>query len=214
MLSIEIFCYNNFAENTFVLHNGQDCLIIDPGCIRKDEVSDLIGFIENNHLTPIAIVNTHCHIDHVLGVAKIKNHFNIPFFISKNELQILRSVKLTAPLYGYPDFIEPVPDGFLNEGQTVNLGNQLWHVINVPGHSPGHIALFNRRELKCFSGDVLFNRSIGRTDLPGGDYDTLVRSIRSQLFTLPEETIIYPGHGPVTTVKDEKRYNPFVGENV
>jgi len=214
MLSIEIFCYNDFAENTFVVHDSQECIIVDPGCIKKQEVNELIRFIENNHLKPISIINTHCHIDHVLGVEKIKNYFNIPFYIAKEELPVLQSVKLYASVYGYPDFIEPVPDGFLKEGATIFLGNQIWQVIHVPGHSPGHIALFNKSGLKCISGDVLFNQSIGRTDLPGGNYETLIKSIRNKIFTLPEDTIIYPGHGPETSVNHEKRFNPFFSENV
>ena len=211
---IKIFCFNDFRENTFVIVDEEECIIIDPGCYSKEEVEDLIHYIESQNLRPKSIINTHCHIDHVLGVEKIKNHFQIPFIIREKELPALTSVKLYTPLYGYPGFAEPVPDDFIDEQDTVSLENQYWQILDVPGHSPGHIALYNREASVCISGDVLFNRSIGRTDLPGGDYETLINSIKTKIFTLPENTKIYPGHGPETTVGEEKKYNPFCGENV
>ena len=211
---IKIFCFNDFRENTFVIVDEEECIIIDPGCYSKEEVEDLIHYIESQNLRPKSIINTHCHIDHVLGVEKIKNHFQIPFIIREKELPALTSVKLYAPLYGYPGFAEPVPDDFIDEQDTVSLENQYWQILDVPGHSPGHIALYNREASVCISGDVLFNRSIGRTDLTGGDYETLIKSIKTKIFTLPENTKIFPGHGPETTVGEEKKYNPFCGENV
>ncbi len=211
---IKIFCFNDFGENTFVIEEAGECIIIDPGCYSREEVEELIGYIDSQNLRLKSIINTHCHIDHVLGVEKIKNHFAIPYIIREKELPALRSVKLYASLYGYPDFIEPVPDYFIDEQKTVNLGKQIWEILDVPGHSPGHIALYNREASICISGDVLFKRSIGRTDLPGGDYETLIESIKTKLFTLPENTRIFPGHGPETTIGDEKKYNPFCGENI
>lgn len=211
---IKIFCFNDFGENTFVIVDEEECIIIDPGCYSKEEVEVLIHYIESQNLRPKSIINTHCHIDHVLGVEKIKNHFQIPFMIREKELPALTSVKLYAPLYGYPGFVEPVPDDFIDEQETVSVGNQRWQIFDVPGHSPGHIALYNREASICISGDVLFNRSIGRTDLPGGDHETLIKSIKTKIFTLPENTKIFPGHGPETTVGEEKKYNPFCGENV
>ncbi len=213
MPSIKIFCFNDFAENTFVIHDQQECIIIDPGCYTAAEVEELIQYIEENQLHPVGILNSHCHIDHVLGVDKLKNHFQIPFTIGKNELPALKSVKLYASLYGYTGFVEPIADRFIDGSQNIKVGNQIWEILDVPGHSPGHIALFNRDALICISGDVLFKRSIGRTDLPGGDYDTLIKSIKTKIFTLPGKTKILPGHGPETTVMEEKKYNPFCGEN-
>lgn len=214
MSPIKIFCFNDFAENAFVIHDQKECIIIDPGCYTSAERDELIHYIEDQNLHPNCILNTHCHIDHVLGVDKIKNHFQIPFIIGKNELPVLNSVKLTASLYGYPDFVEPVPDRFIEENQTIKVGKLIWEVFDVPGHSPGHIALFNREMLICISGDVLFNRSIGRTDLPGGHHEALIKSIKTKIFTLPEKTIVYPGHGPETTVMEEMKYNPFCGVKV
>jgi glyoxylase-like metal-dependent hydrolase (beta-lactamase superfamily II) len=213
MLTVKIFCFNEFSENTLVIHDGKECIFVDPGCYEPYEVNELITYVENHNLTPISIVNTHCHIDHVLGVDKIKNHFQIQFIIGRNELSVLKSQKVLAPLYGYNGFSEPMADGFMTEGDIIRLGSQKWEVLDVPGHSPGHIAILNRKEGLCISGDVLFNQSIGRTDLPGGDYDTLINSIKSKLFILPEETKIIPGHGPETTVRQEKKYNPFCGES-
>lgn len=214
MAFIKIFCFNDFAENTLVIEDEGECIIVDPGCYLKKEVEALITFIEGQNLRPKSIVNTHCHIDHVLGVDIIKTHFQVPFLIRETDLPTLKSVKLYASLYGYPDFTEPAPDDFLDEKQTLNVGKQTWEALDVPGHSPGHIALLNREEAVCIAGDVLFHRSIGRTDLPGGDYETLIRSIKTKLFTLPVNTRIYPGHGLETTVGEEIKFNPFCGENV
>jgi glyoxylase-like metal-dependent hydrolase (beta-lactamase superfamily II) len=214
MLTIKLFCFNDFSENTLIIQNQPDCMIVDPGCYQSGEVEELIGYLTENKLRPVCIVNTHCHVDHVLGVDKIKNHYHIPFIIGKNETAVLKSVKLFAPVYGFTGYVEPEPDRLIGEGEILTLGSQRWEVLEVPGHSPGHIALLNREEFICISGDVLFNQSIGRTDLPGGNYDTLIDSIRNKLFTLPDETRIIPGHGPETTVRDEKKFNPFCGENV
>ena len=213
MLSIKIFCFNEFSENTLVIHDQRDCIIIDPGCYEQAEVNELINYISENNLIPIYVVNTHCHVDHVLGVEKIKNYFQIPFLIGRYELPTLKSVKLYAPLYGYPGYVEPVADRLVDEGEIIQLGMQNWEVLEVPGHSPGHIALLNREEKVCISGDVLFNQSIGRTDLPGGDFSVLIDSIKSKIFTLPGETKVIPGHGSETTVSRERKYNPFFSEN-
>lgn len=214
MLVIKKFTFNEFSENTFIIHEGQQCIIIDPGCYRDLEVNQLAAYIRDNHLKPQAIWNTHCHIDHILGVDKVRSLYDIPFLIGRLEVEVLRSMNLFATYYGYAGFTVPEPDGFIEAGRNLVSGNVSWEVLDVPGHSPGHIALFNREELICISGDVLFYRSIGRSDLPGGNHDQLIRSIRSKLFTLPEETRVLPGHGQETTVGDEKHYNPFCGEIV
>ena len=144
---------------------------------------------------------------------KLKDDYNIPFYFGKNDLQTLKSGKLIAPVYGFNQFREPEYDGFLSEGEEVILGNSTLKILDVPGHSPGHIALYEEDSKICIAGDVLFKNSIGRTDLPGGDFDTLISSIRNKLFTLPDDVIVYPGHGPETSIAEEKRYNPFCGDN-
>ncbi len=213
MVTVKTFCFNDFAENTFVVHDDNECAIIDPGCYSREEHVELINYIEAGKLNPRFIINTHCHIDHVLGVEGLKNHFNIPFYIGEHEKQILESVKLYAQAYGFPHLREPSPEGLLKEGQTVTFAGRDWKILFLPGHSPGHIGLYNAEESCCFSGDVLFQRSIGRTDLPGGNFDTLLQSIKSELFILPENTVVFPGHGPATTIEKEKLYNPFCGSN-
>jgi len=214
MVSIKVFCFNAFSENTFIIENDSKCIIVDPGCYEADEYETLKRYISEKGLSPQSIINTHCHIDHVLGVDQLKDYYNIPFYIGKNELQVLRSAKLSAPIFGFNQFREAEHDGFLSEGEEVKLGNISLKILDVPGHSPGHIALYDDDSKICIAGDVLFLNSIGRTDLPGGDYDTLINSIREKLFVLPEEVVVYPGHGPETTISHEKRHNPFCGINV
>jgi glyoxylase-like metal-dependent hydrolase (beta-lactamase superfamily II) len=186
-------------------------MIIDPGCYESYEFDALKKYISEKDLKPKSIINTHCHIDHILGVDHLKDHYKIPFYISKKELPVLQSATLMAPVYGFLQFKEPSPDGFLEDGENVVLGETSWQILDVPGHSPGHIALYNANHKICLAGDVLFQHSIGRTDLPGGDHETLMRSIKNKLFKLPDDVVIYPGHGPETTIDEEKQHNPFCG---
>lgn len=213
MVSVEVFCFNAFAENTFIIEEGRDCLIVDPGCYDQDEYQALVNHIQENDLKPSKIINTHCHIDHILGVDQLKEYYGIPFYIHKNDQSLLESSKVIAPVYGFQSYREPEVDGFLEEGEEVLVGSSVWRVIEVPGHAPGHIALYNDENRIVIAGDVLFQNSIGRTDLPGGNYDTLLHSIRNKLFTLPDDVIVYPGHGPETTIGYEKQHNPFCGQN-
>ena len=214
MVSVKVFCFNTFSENTFLIHDSCNCIIVDPGCYDRNEYDELKNYISENGLKPESIINTHCHIDHVLGVDQLKDYYKIPFYIGREELQVLQSAKIIAPAYGFNHFREPIPDGFLNEGNKITLGRSNWEVLDVPGHSPGHLALYEEECKTCLSGDVLFLHSIGRTDLPGGDFDTLISSIREKLFVLPDDVIVYPGHGPETTVGEERLRNPFCGINI
>ncbi|MDL5050928.1 MBL fold metallo-hydrolase [Oscillatoria amoena NRMC-F 0135] len=210
MLHIKSFTFNPFAENSFVMHDEtKEGIIIDPGCCNRDEENLLAGYIKENSLTVTTLINTHCHIDHVLGNNFVKSTYNVPFLIHKHEEPVLKAVKAYAPNYGFPQYKEVLPDGFLAEGDLISVGNYSLNILFVPGHSPGHIALYNQRTNTLISGDVLFENSIGRTDLPGGDYDTLIESIHNKLFTLPDDVTVYCGHGPATTIGYEKRTNPF-----
>ena len=213
MVSVRVFCFNAFSENTFLIESNSQCIIVDPGCYESYEQQELINYISENNLTPLSIINTHCHIDHILGVEYLKHHYNIPFEIGKNELPVLRSTKLMAQVYGFEGYKEPGYDRLLTEGEEITVGDSSWKVLDVPGHSPGHIALYEENNKLCLAGDVLFLNSIGRTDLPGGDYDTLINSIRNKLFEFPDDVVIYPGHGPETTIGEEKINNPFCGLN-
>ncbi len=214
MLEIKQFCFNPFQENTYLLSDtSKETLIIDPGCISDSEFNELYDEITESGLKPVAIINTHCHVDHVLGNKRIKEFYKIPLFIHEMDQFILKSVKTYAPTYGINNFEETEADGFVNEGANYTFGDTELQILHVPGHSPGHIALYHPESAICIAGDVLFNGSIGRADLPGGDFDTLIHSIRTKLFTLPDVVKVYPGHGPYTTIGHEKLTNPFCGIN-
>jgi hydroxyacylglutathione hydrolase len=209
MLTIKTFAFNPFQENTYVVSSGSEAVVIDPGNSNKNETIQLDEYIASQNLTIKYLLNTHCHIDHVLGNYHVKEKYKIPFMIHANDLPVLRAVKAYAPNYGFPMYTECLPDSFLKEGDEVNFGDTKGKVLFVPGHAPGHIAFYFEREKKLMAGDVLFQSSIGRTDLPGGDFDTLIDSIHQKLFTLPDDVTVYPGHGPTTTTGVEKVSNPF-----
>lgn len=210
MLQIKHFEFNPFQENTYVLYDDtRACVIIDPGCSNKQEEEELKKFITNNNLSVTQLINTHCHIDHVLGNAFVKRTFGVKLFIHKIEEPLLRAVKTYAPNYGFFEYQEAEPDGFINEDDVLQVGNETLKILFVPGHSPGHVTLYHQQSQSLIGGDVLFYNSIGRTDLPGGDYDTLINSIHQKIFILPDEVTVYCGHGPVTKIGYEKRTNPF-----
>jgi hydroxyacylglutathione hydrolase len=210
MLQVKKFTFNPFMENTFVLSDEtKECVIIDPGCVDKNEENQLAEYIEHAELTVKSLINTHCHIDHILGNAFIKRKYNVLLSIHPLEVPVLKAVKTYAPNYGFYQYQDSSPDAFLNEGNHVSIGKQLLYVLFVPGHSPGHIALYHAESKTLIGGDVLFENSIGRTDLPGGNFDTLIDSIHQKFFTLPEDVTVYCGHGNETTIGVEKRTNPF-----
>ncbi|MBX2967461.1 MAG: MBL fold metallo-hydrolase [Cyclobacteriaceae bacterium] len=210
MLQIKHFEFNPFQENTYILYDETgECIVFDPGCSTKQEEQHLHTFIIDNKLSVKKLVNTHCHIDHVLGNAFVKRTFGVELFIHPLEEPLLRAVKTYASNYGFPHYEETLPDKFLTENDTLTFGNQNLKILFVPGHSPGHLAFYDEETLSLIGGDVLFYNSIGRTDLPGGDYDTLINSIHQKIFGLPDEVTVYCGHGPVTKIGYEKRTNPF-----
>jgi hydroxyacylglutathione hydrolase len=215
MIQIKIFTFNPFSENTYLVFDETgEGVVIDPGCYEKSEKDTLAQFIENNNLKIKYLLNTHCHIDHVLGNEFVKERYKVPFLIHKNDEPVLRSVKAYAPSYGFNVYHEILPDGYLAEGDSVSFGNITLDVLFLPGHAPGHIGFYHKDSASLLSGDVLFEQSIGRTDLPGGDFNTLIKSIHQQIFTLPDDVIVYPGHGNTTTVGEEKISNPFCGLNI
>lgn len=210
MLLIQTFTFNAFSENTYVISDETlEAVIIDPGCYAREEQQELSEYIEKHQLKIKFILNTHCHIDHVLGNHYVKDKYKAPLLIHKIEEAQLRAVKNYAPVYGFEGFREAEPDQFIDESDTVSFGNTEWKIFFLPGHSPGHVGFYDGKEKILFSADVLFQNSIGRTDLPGGNFDTLIQSIHKKIFTLPDDVIIYPGHGPTTTVGEEKISNPF-----
>lgn len=210
MLKVQSFVFNPFQENTYILFDEtNECVIIDPGCGDEDENKILSSFIEKNKLTVKLLLNTHCHIDHVLGNYFVKEKFKVKFLMHEADLPVLKAVKVYAPNYGIAQYTEAEPDGFLKESDIVQFGNQSLKVLFVPGHAPGHIAFYDEVNQIVIGGDVLFYNSIGRTDLPGGNYEQLINSIHQKLFTLPDDVTVYPGHGPETTIGIEKKTNPF-----
>jgi glyoxylase-like metal-dependent hydrolase (beta-lactamase superfamily II) len=214
MLNQKIFTFNLFAENTYLLYNEKgDTIIIDPGCSTPQECNTLANYIEEHKLKPVQLLLTHAHLDHILGNEFIYRKYKLAPYMHKEDLKLLHALEYSATFYGLDGAApSPEPAGFLNEGDFVTLGNEKLSVIFAPGHSPGSICFYSESEQKLWGGDVLFRQSIGRTDLPGGDFDTLAHQIRTKLFTLPEEVTVFSGHGLPTSIGFEKKNNPFVGE--
>lgn len=210
MLQIQVFVFNPFQENTYILYDEtKDAVIIDPGCYETDEKRELTDFITFHELKVNKLLNTHCHIDHVLGNAFVKEKYHTKLYLHRKDEPVLKAVQAYASNYGFHQYQDSVADAYLEEGEWVEFGNQKFKILFVPGHSPGHVAFYNEQEQVVVGGDVLFRNSVGRTDLPGGNTATLLQSIRQQLFTLPDEVTVYPGHGPTTTIGYEKVSNPF-----
>lgn len=210
MLSLHYFEFNPFQENTYILYDEtNEAVVIDAGCYEREEEKELSDFIASKNLNVKAIINTHSHIDHILGTYYVKDKYKVPLLIHRLDEQTLRMGKVSAQLYGLPRYTDVTPDGYLTEGEPYKFGNQSLDVLFLPGHAPGHVGFYDAKEKILIGGDVLFNRSIGRTDLPGGNYDTLIESIHKKIFTLPDDVVVYPGHGPSTTVGEEKAENPF-----
>jgi glyoxylase-like metal-dependent hydrolase (beta-lactamase superfamily II) len=205
VLRVTSFTFNPFQENTFVLDDGQQAIVIDPGCWNTLEERDLEDHLAKNGLTPVRLILTHSHIDHVLGCAWMHKRFGLLPELHPDALEYLRRAPEAARLYGIHYEAGPAPQVFLNGGDAIELGGELLDVLFVPGHAPGHIALHSAEQRFVIAGDVLFNRSIGRVDLPGGDFATLEHSIREKLYVLPDDTVVHCGHGPATTIGEEKR---------
>ncbi len=210
MVQIKIFVFNSFQENTFLLYDEtNECVIIDAGCNEEREYEKIDDFIKENNLTLKSIINTHCHIDHIMGNAYLVERYNVPSIAHKDDMPLIERSKDMAMAFGLNVQEPPVPNQFVNEGDEIKFGNTALLVKHVPGHSPGSIALYNKKDNFIIVGDVLFNGGIGRTDLPGGDYDTLISSINEKLFSLNGDVVVYPGHGENTTIANEMNSNPF-----
>jgi hydroxyacylglutathione hydrolase len=214
MIQIQSFVFNTFQENTYVVFDEtNEALVIDPGCYEKDEQEELIEFIVGKGLKVVKLLNTHCHIDHVLGNHFIKEKYKVKLYIHPEDEETLKSVEVYAPAYGFAQYSAVQVDEFFNEGDTIVFGNSKFDIVFVPGHAPGHVAFINEEQNVCIGGDVLFDGSIGRTDLPGGNFEQLIQSIHQKLFILSDDLVIYPGHGATTTIGKEKTTNPFCAIN-
>lgn len=210
-MKVAAFTFNEFSENTYVLYDeSRECAIVDPGCHKASEQEQLSSFIESNGLKPVLLLNTHCHIDHVLGNPFVAGRYRLPLHLHRDELQTYSDTGRWAQLFGM--VTEEIPSDlvYINEGSELQFGNTKLRVLLTPGHSIASLSFYDEAGGQLISGDVLFYESIGRTDLPGGDLQTLISSIRNKLFTLPDHTVVYSGHGPATTIGHEKEFNPFL----
>ena len=210
MLRVHSFTFNPFAEHTYVIYDETGaCAIIDPGCTTQQEQQQLSDFIKAQQLQVTHLINTHGHIDHVVGNEYVKRTYQVRLSIHPEEVPVLQFASTYASSCGFPDYQAAQPDIFLTSTDVVQVGNITLTVRHVPGHSPGHIILCHAEARICFVGDVIFRHNIGRTDLPGGDRDLLIKSIREQVLVLDDTTTLYPGHGQLTTVGHEKQANPY-----
>lgn len=211
MIHIKVFVFNPFQENTYLLYDEtNECVIIDPGCYNPDEELELVKFIEENGLIPVKLINTHTHIDHILGNNFIHEKYGLKPMVHKAGEVFLESAPEHGKMFGFSLNEMIMPEKYLEDNQHVKFGNSSLEVLYTPGHVDGSVCLVHFEKNFVISGDVLFNGSVGRTDLPTGDFDLLAESITKKLYTLPDHFKVYPGHGPVTTIGEEKAGNPFV----
>jgi glyoxylase-like metal-dependent hydrolase (beta-lactamase superfamily II) len=211
MLYIHKFVFNPFAENTYLIWDNEllETAIIDPGCSDSSEQKTLFNYIEKNNLKPKYLINTHCHIDHILGVNAIVKNYNVNYIIPEYDLPLLKHAISQAEMFGFRIDEIKQPDEFLSEDYKITLGKEFINCLFTPGHTPGEFCLYSEKYKFCITGDVLFKQSIGRTDLWGGDYDQLISSIKTKLLPLPDDVTIFPGHGETSTIGEEKKLNPF-----
>ncbi|MCM1033085.1 MAG: MBL fold metallo-hydrolase [Odoribacter sp.] len=214
MLSIKQFIFNPFGEATYIIYDqkSSDAIVVDPGMVEKAENTRFDKFIEDNNLNITGIINTHLHLDHCFGNNYVKNKYGVPVRAHIADAPLGQNITSQAARFGLPIHSgEPVTiDVPLNQGDTIPLGKDVLHVLHVPGHSPGGIALYSPTGKFVIAGDSLFKGSIGRTDLPGGDHATLIKAVTDKLLTLPDDTLVLSGHGEPTTIGDEKASNPFL----
>jgi hydroxyacylglutathione hydrolase len=211
MLVVKTFVFSPIQENTYILYNeNRECCIIDPGCYFPAEREKLQTEIKNMGLKPVLLLNTHCHLDHVFGNKFVAETWDLQPHFHELEKPLFDLAPKSGDMWQMPFENYSGPLSFIKEGEKVFVGEDALEILFTPGHSPGSISFYYPPGGFIISGDVLFDGSVGRTDLPGGDFDTLVQSIQTQLFTLPDETKVYSGHGKMTTIGFEKMNNPFV----
>jgi glyoxylase-like metal-dependent hydrolase (beta-lactamase superfamily II) len=213
-MKIHKLVFNPIEVNTYILADQSgDCAIIDCGCYDRDEFSELTDLIEENNLKPVLLLNTHCHLDHIFGNRFILEKYKLGTFCHKKDERNRENAVNHAIMFGLSMEIPPVPAGFLTDHQAIPFGAAELVVLHVPGHSRGSVAFYSKNDKTVFTGDALFAGSIGRTDLPGGNYKTLINSIRNKLFSLPSDTVVYPGHGDETSIGIEIESNPYFIHN-
>jgi len=211
MISIETFVFNTFMVNAYLLHDETgEAVIVDPACADEQEEDQLTGFLQKHNLKLVKNINTHCHIDHILGNAFIEGKFGLKPEYHQASAPFFYTAKEIAVSFGYR--IDHIPDAgaYLKDEEVIRWGTSELKVLYTPGHADGSICLYNEEQDFILTGDVLFRDSVGRTDLPTGNMDVLIASIREKIYSLPDETVVYPGHGPETEIGYEKQHNPFV----
>ncbi len=211
-MKVDVIPQNPWQVNTIILSDEtNECVIIDPGCFNEEEEQQIREFISTNKLKPVRLLHTHLHLDHVFGTRYIADTYGLKPEAHPDDEFLIDITKDYATQFGVTiEQNPPALGNYLNDDDEIAFGNSKLKIIHVPGHSPGGIAFYNENNKTVIAGDVLFKDSIGRSDLPGGDYDTLISNIKSKLLILPEDTIVYPGHGSSTTIGYEKETNPFL----
>lgn len=213
MLKIACLPFNPIQENTYVLWDEtNECVVIDAGNSSPREDAALDNFIAEHGLNPVLAANTHGHFDHTLGVEHLKQRYGIPFALSSKDAFLLENAATSGSIFGVKVGAMPTVERDLDGEQEIRFGKTTLRVLRTPGHTPGHVAFFDEGSKSLFTGDTLFRESIGRTDLPGGDYSWIMRSILDVLVPLGDEVHVYPGHGPESTIGHEVLYNPFIVE--
>jgi hydroxyacylglutathione hydrolase len=211
MLEIQCFTFNPFQENTYLLINEKkDCIIIDPGCYFEEERKELLAYIEKEGLKVTRLLNTHCHLDHIFGNRLVAKTYGVGLEIHMLDKIVLDRSPEIGKMYNVPFEPSPEPARYLEEGEKIQFGEDELVILFTPGHSPGSVCFYHAGQQFLIGGDVLFYQSIGRTDLPGGDHQTLINSIQEKLFVLPDEVTVYSGHGKPTTIGFEKKNNPYL----
>lgn len=212
MIKVKVFTFNAFSENTLLLWDDEtkEAAVIDPGTSSASEENILSVFISSEKLQIKYLINTHCHIDHILGCKFVKEKYNPVYYAPEKDIPLLDHAQQQAQMFDIILDEPPKPDQLITEATELSLGNSSLKFLFTPGHTPGEFCIYLEKEKICITGDVLFNESIGRTDLWGGDYDTLLKSIENKLLSLPDDVMIYPGHGDSSTIGYEKQNNPFL----
>jgi hydroxyacylglutathione hydrolase len=211
MTSVKNFIFNAFQVNTYLLYDETgECIIIDPGCMDKKEEQELTDFINTKNLKPVRLFNTHTHVDHIAGNKFVSEKYKIPLAIHEEGLAFIKSAKGYAAAFNFDIGETIIPTEFIKDGTIIIFGNSELKVLYTPGHANGSVCFYCEKDKFVIVGDVLFNGSIGRTDFPTGNYDLLISSIKEKLFILPDDTVVYSGHGPKTSIGYEKTTNPFL----
>lgn len=211
-MKVETLVFSPFQENTYIVHDETgSCVVIDPGMLDSSEKSYFDEIIKRFNLKIEMVINTHCHLDHIFGAKYVVDTYNVPFLCHADDIFLIAQAKSHGQMYGLPFNDEPVAvSKTFNHGEIITFGNSSFEVLHIPGHSPGGVAFYSKKDSLAIVGDILFRRSIGRSDLPGGNHEQLIDGIQAHLLTLPDDTKIYSGHGASTTIGEERVSNPFL----